>query len=421
MYSIIFLIFFIILISFTKKYKYIKLYTILYCLLYFMFNILNNNKYDYFTQSFTIVIPFICIICSLWIINTNIYRIKTFCISLILFCFFATSAFIHDNIFFIYSYIEMSLIPMSIMLLSYNKDYDLKIIYKYLFYTLISAIFILIGLINIYNSTNSVLLSDIYIIGIKNKLSLYMLAIGISIKLPIFPFYYWVPSVHGKSPGICSVLLSSIILKFSSLILVKIIVPLFSIYNYKYIWYLVSIGILIASFQVLHNKNLKVIVAYSSVIHMGLYTFILFAGNDIKYFTYSILQHTFTMALLFLILDLLKSNYKCLDFNKIIVNRKYEIVLLTISTLIIIGFPFTWGFISETISILSAVQYNIIVTSIIGLSILLYDSYLIYIFFTIFKNSKINNKNKLDKLYIIIISLLITIIILLGTIPKIYL
>ena len=248
-----------------------------------------------------------------------------------------------------------------------------------------------------------------------------MIAIGVFIKLPIFPFYYWVPSVHGKSPGICSVLLSSIILKFSSLILAKIIVPLFNIYNYKYIGYPLAIGILIASCQALYNKNLKVIVAYSSVIHMGLYTFILLAGNDIKYFTYSILQHTFTMALSFLVLDLLRNNYKCLDFNKLVINKKYELALLTISTLIIIGFPFTWGFITETISILSAIQYDIVVAIIIGLSILLYDSYLIYISFTIFKNSIINDNSKPNTLYIVIISILVIIIILLGTIPKIYL
>lgn len=421
MYSIVLLILFIILIYFCKKEVIIKIYTSLYCLLLFLNNIFISNTIDNFSKSFSIAIPFICLLCSVWTINANMYKNKSFCISLILFCFLATEAFIQDNIFFIYAYMEMSVIPIIAMLLFYKKDFNLKIIYQYLFYTLISAIFILIGIIDIYNNTNSVLLSEIYKIGIKTKLPLYMLSIGTAIKLPIFPFHYWVPSVHGRSPGICSVLLSSIVLKFSSLILLKIIVPLFNIYCYEYVWYFVAFGMLVTSCQAIYSKNLKVIIAYSSVIHMGLYTFILLNCNNTKYFTYCILQHTFTMALSFLVLDLLKNNYKHLNFNKLIIKNKYELILLLICILTIIDFPFTWGFIAETISILSVMQYNITISSIIGLSLLLYDSYLIYIGFTIFRNSITDNNIKINIIHIIIISVLILIIILFGLIPKIYL
>lgn len=415
MYNIIFLI-----LCFIKKNRNIKLYTILYFLLFLVKNIFHNSIYDDFTRTFTIVIPFICLLCSIWIINKNIYKTKVFCISLMLFCLLSVLAFTENNIFLLYSYMEMSLIPMCIMLLSYEKYYHLKIIYQYLFYTLISAIFILIGLIDIYNKTNSILLSEIYKIGLNDNFPLYILLLGTAIKLPIFPFYYWVPSVHGKSPGICSVLLSSIILKFSSLILVKIICPLFDICFYKYIGYFISSGILISVCQMMYTKDLKTIFAYSSVIHMGLYTFILLAGNDIKYFTYSVLQHTITMALSFLILDILKSNHKNLDYNKLILNKKYELILLFTNTLIIIDFPFTWGFITETISLFSVIQYNIIITGIVVLSILLYTCYFIYVYVNIFKNSILTDNNKLNILYATVICILILIIILLGTVPKLY-
>ena len=421
MYSIVLLVFFIILVSFCKKEIIIKLYTSLYCVSLCIINIFQYNTLNYFSKDFSIVIPFICLLCSIWITNNNIYKYKPFCISFLLFVFFATEAFIQDNIFFIYACIEISFIPMITMLLFYNKDYKLKIIYQYLLYTLISAIFILIGIIEIYNNTNSVLLSEIYKIGVKNKVPLYMLSIGTAIKLPIFPFHYWVPSVHGRAPGICSVLLSSIVLKFSSLILLKIIIPLFNISVYKYIWYFVSLGILISSLQAIYSKNLKIIIAYSSIIHMGLYTFILQNYNNTKYFIYCILQHTFTMTLSFLVLDLLKNNYKDLTFNKIIIKNKHELILLIISTLTIIDFPVTWGFIAEIISIFSIMHYNIIIASIVGLSLLLYSSYLVYICFIVFKNSNIINNTRINIFYIIIISILIFIIILLGIIPKIYL
>ena len=420
-YDFILLIYILIPFLFIKKDKYIKIYTSLCCLLFLAINVFVPNTYDHFTKSFAIVIPFICIMCSLWIINNNIYRAKLFCTNLVLFGFLSIETFTQQNIFIIYSCMEMSLIPMSIMLLCYYKKYDLKIIYKYLFYTFISALFILIGLIDIYNNTGLVMLPDIYKAHISSKLPLYMLAIGTAIKLPIFPFYYWVPCVHGKAPGICSVLLSSIVLKFSSLILVKIIVPLYNVYSYKYIGYLISIGVLISACQALCNKYLKTVLAYSSVIHMGLYYFILISKNGIKYFTYSILYHTVSMTLLFLILDLIKNRYKCLDCNKLRIKNKYYMLLIIISTIVIIDFPFTWGFITETTSILSLIQYDIVIACIVGLALLLYNSYWIYIIFTIFKNSVMDSNIKINKLYILIIAIILLPIILFGIIPKVLL
>ncbi|MBR1944191.1 MAG: hypothetical protein IJ848_01820 [Alphaproteobacteria bacterium] len=402
------------------KNKAIKWYSICCCLLLLIYNAFNNNIYDVFNYTFSVVIPFICLLCSIWIINKDIYKPKIFCISLILFCILSVLSFTTDNIFLLYAYMEMSFIPMCIMIFSYEKDYDLKIIYQYLFYTLISAIFILIGIIEIYNDTKSVLLSEIYRIGVKSNFPLYMLALGTAIKLPIFPFYYWVPSVHGKSPGVCSVLLSSIVLKFSSLILVKIICPLFNMCSYKYIGYYVSFGMLISVCQMMYKKDLKTVFAYSSVIHMGLYTFILLAGNNVKYFTYSILQHTITMTLSFLVLDLLKNNYKHLAFNKLILTNKHELILLFINTLIIIDFPFTWGFIAETISIFSVIQCDLITTSIVGLALLLYNSYFVYIIFNIFRNSIIDSVNRINILYTVVICILIIPILLFGIAPKLF-
>ena len=127
------------------------------------------------------------------------------------------------------------------------------------------------------------------------------------------------------------------------------------------------------------------------------------------------------MALSFLILDILKNNYKSLNFTTIKIKNKYEMILLTISTLVTIGFPFTWGFIVETVSILSLVQYDIIITGIVGLSLLFYTSYLTYINFYIFKNRLIDGIDELNILYIVIIAIILLPIILFGLVPTILL
>ena len=141
--------------------------------------------------------------------------------------------------------------------------------------------------------------------------------------------------MHGKSNTVYSVLFASIILKFCPLILVR-----FGIQVTDY-WLLILLSSFFAACQMFKEKDFKTTLAYLSIIHMNLY---LFVCNP-EHFAFNLIQHSFVMAFLFFICELLKQNL-------------LPKTLFIVSILIAIEIPFTWGFVSEIITIKSIVNYN---------------------------------------------------------------
>ena len=399
----------------------IKLYTATYFIILFLINIyteFRDIQLDSFSKPFVIAIPLICAICSFW--NMNTYKQKPFYISLIMFSICVIEAFINNDMFVLYAYMEASMIPTIIMMHYCDEHRKFGPIYHYLVYSFISACIVLIGLIMIYNEVHTSNINDIYKIGINNKATLYTLFLGAAIKLPIWPFYYWLPTVHGKSATTCSILLASIVLKFSSLVLVRFVIPFLNIS--KYIYYAIAIGMFFASCQMCMQRNLKVIFAYSSIIHMGLYLFVILSDLNYNYSTFCLLQHSFSMIFAFLTTDLLKSNYHTLDLNKFKISNKVDLILLSICVFSLIGLPGTWGFISEIIAMISILKYSIAITIIVCISILISTSYSVYIYFTLF-NSKLRNNTNVPEITIYQICgvlFIIFIIFIIGLFPHIW-
>ncbi|MDO4974891.1 MAG: proton-conducting transporter membrane subunit [Alphaproteobacteria bacterium] len=181
---------------------------------------------DALSLLFVPIICLICLLCILWITKRKTQKKKSYYISILLFEALSIGAFYATNIFLIYILIESTIIPLYIIM-AQKKDSTNKSIFYFLIYTMTSAILILTVFIIIYLNTNTCELREIYKLGIKSKSVFWLLALGIGIKLPIWPFYSWLPIVHVKNQTVCSILLASVVLKFSTLILLIIMMPLF--------------------------------------------------------------------------------------------------------------------------------------------------------------------------------------------------
>lgn len=272
------------------------------------------------------------------------------------------------------------------------KNSKLNVTLQFVIYTLISACIVLAAIL-----CNSA----------------WLLFWGIAIKIPIWPFYYWLPNVHSKSSTTCSILLASVILKFSSLILVRSEVQLISASAHFHS--LLSFGILCAACQMCMHKNIKTIIAYSSIIHMGMYLFVLPKLQD---FTFCLLQHSIAISLAFFTLDKIKSQYETLNTMKLKLCTK-DWILLMIVILNLIGVPFTYGFISEVISIIYITRYSIVCAAIIAISLLISSSYLISSLFMI-ETIPTNQRQKSNIKQDCIIYTLLLIIFVIGLFPKIF-
>ena len=381
---------------------------------------------DSFASIMVITVTFVCFLTVLWSARSKILEFRIHFVSLLIFEALSVGAFYSQNIFILFSFVEATILPMYIMMLGRSRFYG-EPIFKYLIYTLVSSLIILISIIMIFNNTGAFLVSDIWHKGVTDKFALLLLLLGVAIKLPVWPFYHWLPVVHGGSSTVCSILLASVILKFPAIYLVRFLDALRHCIFQNYIYIIsavLALSICFAVVQLYYENNLKKKISYFSVIHLNLYFFLLLSEGGQSYFVYSISSHSAVMALMFFVCDLLYSSFKTYDVDSIKnMNTKlfnYKALFL-FSVCSLISVPFTCGFIGEVASIMSIVMLSNIFTIIIAMCLVCAACHIIRTYYLMFCHD-INTDNaccliKLDLYKVFVLFLIIGIIILLGIYP----
>lgn len=359
---------------------------------------------DALANAFSIAIPAICLICSIWVCNREhtLYHPKLFFISMVLFVFCAINAFCSTDALSMFMYMEASMIPMMLMMLSEHKCKNVNIVYQYLIYTFISACLLLVAIIQISIDSKS------YSFVPTREWCYWLIALASAIKLPMFPFHYWVPTVHGKSSIICSIMLASVCLKYSSLIIVRFLLPLPS-----FTQYIILSGILSAvctqyKYSQYKQSNLKIVFAYSSIIHMNLYLFILLASPYSYCFIYSLIAHSITMVLAFMATDIEKG-------RMLISNKSWILVL--ISSLCLTSIPGSVGFLAEICALHNSNIVNPTMTVLLIILIIISSCRIMNL---IFKRKEVvvnYHLHRLKTTQIVVIILIITLIVIGGVVP----
>jgi NADH-quinone oxidoreductase subunit M len=285
---------------------------------------------------------------------------------------------------------EATIIPMYIMMLSWQKSWqksrDINHIFQYLIYGMASAMLILVALIMMYLETGSSDLIEIYKLGIRSQTIFWLLMIGLGIKMPVWPFCNWLPAVHGRSNTICSVLLASVVLKFGALIIIRFIEPIFSEYLLLYrdaMFAGLIITMVFSAARALSQDDLKQFFAYFSIFHMSLYFMIMLGRSGESGFIFAMMQHSLVISFLFFLADVIERTFNTRSISELrhsaIRPCKLKRFML-FGTLALIGTPLTSGFISEAISIYSASQisniYEIITAAaVLAMAFIAFDTY----------------------------------------------
>ncbi|MDR3224564.1 MAG: hypothetical protein LBT03_03280 [Holosporales bacterium] len=343
-----------------------------------------NTTGDKLTALFVPIISLIVFISVLWHVNKQSQMPKLYFVALLLFEALAIGAFCSSDMFLIFILMESTTIPIYVMMASEENPSN-NAIFQYTIYTLLSALLVLIAIIMIYLETKTSNLLDIYEIGVKNKKVLWLLATGIGIKMPIWPFYHWLPIVHVKSQTVCSVIFASIILKFSSLLIIRFIDPLFlnelQLHS-DIITVLLIVSMGCALSQLIYQDDMKSLFAYVSIIHLNLYFITLLSGLNIEVFIFSIIQHSILMAILFFSIGLIKdttNTRSILELQPISCHNLSTKILALLSFMTLIATPLTGCFISEVSSIYAAIKIGTTYGIIVAVGILLLSVYAGYI------------------------------------------
>lgn len=294
---------------------------------------------------------------------------------------------------------ELELIPMFFLISIWGtgrKEYSAM---KFLLYTLFGSAFLLIGILAIYFSTDTfdmrvlptLMTSSVLIL--PSTLVFFMFLLGFSVKLPVFPFHTWLPDAHTDAPTAVSVILAGVLLKMGGYGILRIIITLFDepSITFAFIFALLGvINIIYGAFITIQQKDLKRLIAYSSISHMGYvllgissisasnseHILLGLTGASMQMFT-----HGTITGLLFLCVGILydRTHTRYIpDLGGLSQKMPLLAGAIIVAGLASLGLPSTSGFISELLIFLSVFNLFPIYT-IIGVSgILLTAGYILW-------------------------------------------
>ena len=382
---------------------------------------------------FIILTTFIASLCVVSVNNTIKIRLKDFLIAILVMESLMIGVFCSLDLVVFYLFFEGGLIPMFLIIGIWGGEKRVYSAFKFFLYTLLGSVLMLIAIISIYWITGTTDVTYLYSIGIdENYQYLLWLAFfsSFAVKTPMWPVHTWLPDAHVEAPTAGSVLLAAILLKMAGYGFIRFSVGLFPIaseYFVPLIYFLSLVAIIYTSFVALMQEDIKKLIAYSSVAHMGFVTLgiFTFTQQGLEGSIFQMISHGLVSAALFLSVGViyermhtrLISNYGGL----VSVMPKYSIVLM-VFTLGAIGLPGTSGFIGEFLILVGTFKKSFLVATIASLGVILAAAYMLWLYKRIIFGEILKNELKkmidLNKSEIFILSSLVFAIIFFGFYPE---
>jgi NADH-quinone oxidoreductase subunit M len=258
---------------------------------------------------------------------------------------------------------ELELIPMYFLISiwgSGRKEYAAN---KYLIYTLVGSSFMLAGILSTYFITHTFDLTALAGITITSSfipltVLFFLLIVGFAIKLPVFPLHTWLPDAHTNAPTAASVILAGALLKMGGYGMIRLCVsmlPQIAVQYAPIMCTLAVIGVVYGAAVTMRQTDLKRLIAYSSVSHMGYVLLGIFALNQVSLAGASLqmFSHGVITGLLFAMVGLVYDKTHTRDLNNLSgLARQMPIIVVvfSIAGLASLGLPGTVGFIAEFIT-----------------------------------------------------------------------
>jgi NADH-quinone oxidoreductase subunit M len=294
--------------------------------------------------------------------------------------------------FLFYIFWELALIPIYFICLRWGGSNRGPVTLKFFIYTLAGSLLMLLGLIYLYMWTPSRTF-DIQALYETGK-SLPAKAQGVifwamfaafAIKMPIFPFHTWQPDTYSEAPTQGTMLLSGIMLKMGIYGVIRWLLPVvpMGVFQHGSTALILSvIGIVYASMIAIVQKDFKKLIAYSSIAHVGLIAAGLFTLNvvGVQGAMIQMLSHGIIIVGLFYILDIIYSRTETYEIAQLGGIRVMAPVFTTVFVVIMLGsvsLPLTSGFVGEFLLLNSVFQYNYILGTIAGLTMILGAVYML--------------------------------------------
>ena len=361
-------------------------------LFYFKYsNLYYSIGLDGISLFFVLLTTFLINICILVSWGSVKADLKEYLISFLVLEFFLIQVFCVLDLLLFYVFFESVLIPMFLIVGIWgSRQRKIRAAYQLFLYTLLGSLLMLLGIIFIYTQVGSL---DFQVINsfVFPDFTQFLLWLAFfasfAVKIPMVPFHIWLPEAHAEAPTSGSVILAGILLKLGGYGFIRFSLPLFptaSIFFTPFVFTLSLIAVVYASLTTLRQIDLKKIIAYSSVSHMGFVTIGIFSFNPqgVEGSILLMLSHGVVSSALFLCVGVLYDRYK----TRII---KYYGGLTQVMPIFSIfflffsfantGFPGTSSFIGEILVLIGTLRINFILTFFTALGVIFSAAYSIWL------------------------------------------
>jgi len=402
-----------------------------------IFNFVNYKVgIDGISLSFILLTTFITPICVLATINSVKKRLREFLIALLLMETMMIGVFCSLDLFIFYLFFEAGLIPMFLIIGIWGGERRVYSAFKFFLYTLFGSIFMLIAIIYIYFDAGTLDVEKLLNIQINKDYQKYLwlgFFASFAVKTPMWPVHTWLPDAHVEAPTSGSVILAAILLKMAGYGFIRFSLGLFpdaSVYFAPLVFALSIVAIIYTSLVALVQKDMKKLIAYSSVAHMGFVTIGIFVFNKqgIEGSIFQMISHGIISSALFLCVGVVYDRMHTREISEYggVVNimPKYAIMFM-VFTLGSLGLPGTSGFVGEILVLIGSFKYNYWIAFFAATGVVLSACYSLWLYrrvvFGEISNEKVKELTDLNKNEYLILTPLLIMTIVLGFYPALIL
>ncbi|MFN2390767.1 MAG: NuoM family protein [Pyrinomonadaceae bacterium] len=336
--------------------------------------------------------------------------------------------FVSLDLLVFYLFFEASLVPMFFLIGIWGGENRIYAAVKFFIFTALGSLLMLVAIIALYylhatatgtgtfdyvTLLNSLRTGNL-VFGAQTGLLLFLaFALAFSIKVPLFPFHTWLPDAHTEAPTAGSVILAAVLLKMGTYGLMRFCFTLFPEASRELAWIfiiLAIIGIIYGALVAMVQPDVKRLVAYSSVAHMGFVILGMFSFTEMgmQGALYQMLNHGVSTGALFLLVGFIyerRHTRAIADFGGIANVMPLYATIFVITTMSSIGLPFLNGFVGEflimlgmwnshALSVTNAVNWNYVATMFAGTGVIFAAVYLLWMVQRVFFGKVTNPKNK---------------------------